>query len=65
MTEVNKTQGNKTYTGKDVLLEAQRAMRRELEALQGRPLTKRENEQLDRVAQSLTVDALKNMGIKV
>jgi len=64
MTEVHKTQ-SKTYTGKDVLLEAQRAMRRELEALQGRPLTKRENEQLDRVAQSLTVDALKNMGIKV
>jgi len=64
MTEVHKTQG-KTYTGKDVLLETQRAMRRELEALQGRPLTKRENEQLDRVAQSLTVDALKNMGTKV
>lgn len=63
MTEVHKT--TRTYTGKDVLLETQRAMRRELEALQGRPLTKKENDQLNRVAQGLTVDALKNMGIKV
>lgn len=65
MTEIQKTQGSKTYTAKDVLLEAQKAMRRELESMQGRPLTKKENDQLDRVAQSLTVDTLKNMGIKV
>ncbi|MBI5700243.1 hypothetical protein HZC34_00130 [Candidatus Saganbacteria bacterium] len=54
---------NKKYTGADVLRAAQAEMRKQMEAMQGRPLTQKETAKIDQVATGLSFDVLKRMGV--
>jgi hypothetical protein len=53
----------KKYSGKDVLLAAREMMKKELEQMQGRPLTDKENAKMDQVASGLSYEVLKDMGV--
>ena len=56
------TKIGKTYSVKDLYGEAMKAMRQEMRSLKDKPLTKRESEQMDRLAKMISNEVLKDMG---
>lgn len=53
----------KTYTAKDVFAEAMRLMKDEVASMKKTPLSKTEEEKLERLAKSVSMEVLKEMRV--